>query len=266
MRILSISSQVAYGPVGNTAAVPAMQALGHEVFSVPTIILSNHPGHGRPVALRIPAPDLAAMLGTLDELGVLASCDAVMTGYFAANDQIHGAARMIRRMREMNPALFVLVDPVIGDHGALYVPLPVAEAIRDELLPLATCVTPNRFELEWLTGWRAGSVKEAEAAARHMACPEVLGTSIPADAGQIATLVILSDETHKHMSPLRGGVPHGTGDFLSGLYLARRVRGDAPALALDGAMLILDSAVAVSAGCPVLDVAAALHGGPADEH
>ena len=55
MRILSMSSQVAYGPVGNTAAVPALQALGHEVLAVPTVILSNHPGHGAPAVLRVPA-------------------------------------------------------------------------------------------------------------------------------------------------------------------------------------------------------------------
>ena len=260
MRILSISSQVAHGPVGNTAAVPALQALGHEVLSVPTIILSNHPGHGKPAALRMPAPDLAAILGTLDGLGALASCGAVLTGYFAANDQIYGAARIIRRMKENNPGLFVLVDPVIGDHGALYVPVPVAEAIRDELLPLAICVTPNRFELEWLTGWRAGSLKEAEAAARQLGHAEVLATSIPSGPAQIATLLVRPDTVHVHHSARRDGVPHGTGDFLSGLYLARRAAGDAPAAALSGAMTVLERAIALSVGSAVLDVAAALHG------
>ena len=71
MRILAISSQVAYGPVGNSAAVPALQAAGDEVIAVPTIILSNHPGLGKPVGLRIPAPDVAGILGALDNLGVL---------------------------------------------------------------------------------------------------------------------------------------------------------------------------------------------------
>lgn len=259
MRILSVSSQVAFGPVGNTAAVPALQALGHEVLSVPTVMLSNHPGHGTPAALRVPAPDLAAMLGALDDLGALGACGAVLTGYFASNDQIYGTARMIRRMKERRPDLFVLVDPVIGDHGALYVPLPVAEAIRDELLPLATCMTPNRFELEWLTGWRAGSIKEAEAAARRLSCAEVVATSIPASPANIATILVTPEGTHQLLNPLRPNVPHGTGDFLSGLYLARRCRGEAAAAALGNAMTILDRAIERSAGSPVLDVAAALH-------
>ena len=45
-QVLSISSQVAYGPVGNSASVPALQAAGFTVSQVPTIILSNHPGLG----------------------------------------------------------------------------------------------------------------------------------------------------------------------------------------------------------------------------
>lgn len=258
MRILAVSSQVAFGPVGNSAAVPALQAMGHEVLTVPTVFLSNHPGHGPPAALRMPAADLAAMLGALDNLGALASCGAVMTGYFAANDQIHGVARMIRRMKEANPALIVMADPIIGDHDALYVPVPVAEAIRDELLPLATIATPNRFELEWLTGWRAGSVKEAEAAARRLGVAEVLATSIPAGAGRLATMAIDGDVAQQ-VTPLRDKVAHGTGDFLAGLYLARRALGQSSGEALVGAMAVLHRAIDRSRGSAVLDVAAALH-------
>lgn len=262
MRILSISSQVTFGPVGNSAAVPALQAMGHEVLDIPTIILSSHPGHGNPVPLRMPASDLAAFLGSLEDLGALAGCGAVMTGYFAANDQIHGVARMITRMKAANPELYVLVDPIIGDHDELYVPLPVAEAIRDALVPLATCITPNRFELEWLTGWRAGNMAEAEAAARQTGCPEVLATSVPAGPERIATLCVSPGGVHSHVSALRGGVPHGTGDFIAGLYLARRAAGLAPAEALDYAMPVLERAIVMSLGSPLLAVAAALHGRP----
>jgi len=257
MRILSISSQVAYGPVGNSAAVPAMQALGHEVLAVPTVILSNHPGHGKPAALRMPAADLAAMLGALEGLGALASCAAVLTGYFAANDQIHGVARIIRRMRATNPKLYVLVDPVIGDGDALYVPLPVAEAIRDELLPLADCASPNRFELEWLTGWRVSSASEARAAAARLPVNEVLATSIPAGPGKLATLAMAGGECFEQVTALRTSVPHGTGDFLAGLYLAHRLTAD-PQPALNRATATLNRAIAISAGSTILDIAGAL--------
>ena len=43
-RILILSSWVAHGHVGLSAAAPALQALGHEVTQLPTTVLSNHPG------------------------------------------------------------------------------------------------------------------------------------------------------------------------------------------------------------------------------
>jgi len=259
LRILSISSQVAYGNVGNSAAVPAMQSRGHEVLAVPTIVLSNHPGHGKPVSLRVPAPDLAAILGALADRDILWGCSAVMTGYFAANDQIHGVARIIRQMRKKNPSLYVLVDPIIGDGEALYVPLPVAEAIRDQLLPLANCITPNRFELAWLAGCSVTSVNDATAAARCLGVSEVLATSIPAGPGLLATLAITDRDCFERMSPLSQSVPHGTGDFLAGLYLADRLAHD-PEEALHRSLAILERAIARSAGSAVLDISAALKG------
>jgi pyridoxine kinase len=258
MRILAVSSQVAFGPVGNSAAVPALQAMGHEVLAVPTAILSHHPGHGRPATLRIAAPDLAAMLGSLDGLGALDSCGAAMTGYFVANEQIHDVARILRRMKDKNPALYVMVDPIIGDRGALYVPLPVAEAIRDVLLPLAACATPNRFELEWLTGLACDDPARAEIAARRLGVAEVLATSIPAGYGRLATLAVVEDRLHEIRTDARNDVPHGTGDFLAGLYLARRANGESPGAALAEAMAILDRAIALSADCAVLNVTGAL--------
>src|SRR5262245_14113725 len=113
-KVLSISSQVAFGPVGNSASVPAMEALGATVYPLPTIVLSHHPGHGKPAGLRIPAPDLSAMIDSLEALGVLRDLSAVFTGYFAANDQIFGVARAIRRFKESDPSLIYLCDPVIG--------------------------------------------------------------------------------------------------------------------------------------------------------
>jgi len=254
LTVLNISSQVVYGNVGNSAAVPAMQSRGYEVLAVPTVILSNHPGHGTPVSLRVSAPDLAAILGALDERGVLAGCRAVMTGYFAANDQIHGVARIIRRMRENNSSLYVLVDPIIGDGDALYVPLPVAEAIRDHLLPLATCISPNRFELAWLARRGVTNVEDAVSAARSLGVGEILATSIPAGQDRLATLAVTGGDCFEQVSLLRDSVPHGTGDFLAGLYLVERLQHE-PEEALRRSMMSLERIIERSAGSAVLNIA-----------
>ena len=254
MRILSVSSQVVWGPVGNSAAVPALQAAGHEVLGLPTVILSNHPGHGTPAGLRTEADLMARMLGTLEALGALAGLDAVLTGYFAAPEQVAAIENLLARIDVPH----ILVDPVIGDHGRLYVPEPVAEAIRTRLLPRATILTPNGFELGWLSGREVRDQESAVAAARTLGVPEVLATSIPAGQDSLATLLVTQNDVHAVTTPKLARVAHGTGDFLSGLYLAERLS-LAPREAFAAAMKTLARAIAISAGSTVLDVAGALH-------
>jgi pyridoxine kinase len=254
MRVLSVSSQVVWGPVGNSAAVPALQAVGHEVLSLPTITLSNHPGHGPPAGFRTSAEDMARMLAALDALGALQGLDAVLTGYFASAGQVEEVAALLAR----TTVPYVLVDPVMGDHGRLYVPQEVADAIRSALLPRASCITPNGFELGLLCGLPVTGIDSAITAARSLGVDEVLATSIPADDGHIATLLVTPRDVHSIITPRLAKVPHGTGDFLSGLYLAARLAAP-PRAALDAAMAVLARAITLSAGTSVLDVAGALH-------
>lgn len=254
MKALSISSQVVWGPVGNSAAVPALQAKGHEVLALPTITLSNHPGHGAPAGFRTQADDMARMLAALETLGALSDLDAVLTGYFASVGQVEEVARLLDRVR----VPFLLVDPVMGDHGKLYVAQEVAEAIRDHLLPRASCVTPNGFELSWLTGREVTDERSAIDAAHALLVPEVIATSIPC-AGGLATLLVTPGQSHRVVGTKLEKVPHGTGDFLSGLYLAERLT-QPPHHAFTAAMETLSRAIWRSAGSSVLDVAGALHG------
>jgi pyridoxine kinase len=258
-QVLSISSQVAYGPVGNSASMPALQAAGFTVSQVPTIILSNHPGLGKPSGVKLPATELEAILKSLDGLGALDSCDGVMTGYFTSADQIQIAASFIRRMKQKKDSLYVLVDPVLGDDDSLYVSNEVANAIRDELLPLASCITPNRFELAWLSGMSVSNKSETLIAAASLPCNEVLATSIPLDADNVATLAITGDAYAETCSPMKSSVPHGTGDFLAGLYLSARLNGYEPGGALKLSSAILESAISRSLGQPCLDIIGALH-------
>ncbi|MCA3556258.1 PfkB family carbohydrate kinase [Aestuariivirga sp.] len=254
MKVLSISSQVVWGPVGNSAAVPALQAKGHEVLALPTVMLSNHPGHGAPAGLRVQAEDMARMFAALEALGALSGLDALLTGYFASVGQVEEVARLLDRI----PVPFLLADPVMGDHGRLYVPRDVAEAIRRHLLPRANCLTPNAFELAWLSGNEVTDEASAIAAARSLSLPEVLATSVPAHDG-LATLLVTPDGVHRITAPKLVKVPNGTGDFLSGLYLAARLE-QAPRQAFASAMRTLARAIALSSGTTVLNVAGALHG------
>jgi pyridoxine kinase len=244
-KVLSLSSQVVWGPVGNTAAVPAMQERGHEVLQVPTILLSHHPGHGAPALQRTGAEVFAALLASVEGKGGLADCAAVFTGYFASAEQVVITAEMISRLRANNPALMVLVDPVMGDDGRLYVADGIAAAIRDRLVPLASVITPNCFELGWLTGRPVHDVDSAAAAARMLSVAEVVVTSVPVDASHLATLLLSASGPHAKTSVRKPHVPHGTGDYLAGAYLAARLLMPADK-ALDQAMLRLETVIARS--------------------
>ena len=248
-KILAISSQVIFGPVGLNAIVPALQAEGHDVLAMPTVLLSNHPGLG-------PAKGqsfiLSDFIEALEARGAFANLDAIITGYFANAEQIHTVAKFIKRL---NPKT-ILVDPVLGDHGKLYVPEAVAEAIRDELLPLATICTPNAFELSWLTNRNTNAIAEAIAAARSLNLPEVIATSIP-DEADLATLRITGSDVFTLKNPKRQSVPNGTGDMLSGLYLARAFNADRN-IALNEALDILQAAIQLSGDTKILAVAGAL--------
>jgi pyridoxine kinase len=237
-RVLCISSQTVFGPVGNSAAVPALQELGHEVLALPTVLLSNHPGHGKPAGQ---VTDIAAMFEALNRVGALAGLDAVLTGYFSSDSQVIAVTKQIAALVKVNQALQVLVDPVIGDNGALYVPEAVASAIRDHLLPLATITTPNVFELRWLTGR-----EDINTAVTALGANETLVTSLASGDRLISRLYSGGDQ-FEHVMVRLPDVPHGTGDFLAGCYLGERLL-KSPAPAFDSAMERLHQAVELSAG------------------
>lgn len=243
-RILTISSQVVFGPVGNTAAVPPMQAEGHDVMQVPTIILSHHPGHGKPAAQPISAEAIENLLASIANTGALESLDAIMTGYFANAEQIEIVSEL---MKNISRSTHVLVDPVLGDHGQLYVAEPTAAAIRDLLIPHATIATPNAFELAWLTGSNTDSQTSAETVARSLGPSEVIATSVMSATDQLTTLHVSQHGTLVHHTPRRSHVPHGTGDFLAGCYLAQRLKHDATR-SFAAAMQNLEHAISRSGG------------------
>src|SRR5262245_20802779 len=164
--VLAISSHVARGSVGLAATVPALQWLGHEVWAVPTVLLASRPGLGRLARREVPPDDLAATLAALEADGCWSALDAVLTRYFPSSQAVSVAAQAVRRIRDVAPEIPVLVDPIIGDAGRLYVAEDTALAIRDELLPLATVATPNLFELAWLTGLAVPTLGNPADAAR----------------------------------------------------------------------------------------------------
>ena len=261
-RILVISSQVVSGHVGLSAMQPALQALGHDVLALPTIVLSNHPGQQPASGTRIEPAVLATILETLDTNGRLNQIDAVLTGYLPSVAHVDVAAAAIIRCRRHNPNARILCDPVLGDDPkGLYIDPAAANAIRATLMPLADILTPNRFELAWLTGQTVENCATAVAAARTLNRPLVIATSIPAAShsatAQLATLAIGAHAVAEAIVPRRAHAPNGTGDLLAALFLAGYLAPDAtPAAVLAQAVAWVDAVLAASNGDDELDLSA----------
>jgi pyridoxine kinase len=252
--VLALSSQVVYGQVGNSAAVPALQSLGVAVMALPTVILSNHPGHGEPVRVPLAAADLGALLDRVIDGGWADGLAGILTGYFIDADQVAAVAERIGRVRETVPGVMIVCDPILGDdHSGLYVPSAVANAVREWLLPLADVIAPNRFELSWLAGREVTGADDAIAAARSLAPSLTLATSVAGDDG-LVTMAISRDSVAQVETRRRPRVPQGTGDLLSALFLGHLVEGAAPGAALAAAMARLDAVLDASEGLPALDL------------
>jgi pyridoxine kinase len=221
-------------------------------------VLSNHPGMGPPAGTRLEAEALGAMIDALERLGQLDRARAVMTGYFVKADQIEAVADRVARLKGRREDLVVLVDPVIGDDAdGLYVDERVAVAMRERLVPIASIVTPNCFELGWLSRRPVGSELEVVAAALALAVPEVVATSVEGAGDQLQTLAITRDGVARSTSPRLAEVPHGTGDLLAGLYLGCRLSGADAGTSLGEATTMLQRAIAKSAGREALELEAA---------
>jgi pyridoxine kinase len=223
-RVLILSSWVAFGHVGLSAGGPALQALGHTVTQLPTVMLSNHPGWPHVAGQAVPVAQIDAMVQALDDNGWLAEQDALLIGYLPSPAHVAQACALVARLRQVCSALRVVVDPVLGDlPKGLYVPQPVAEALRDDLLPLADVLTPNRFELGWLTGHAVDTLDQARTAAQTLlarsAARNVLVTSPPLGPDATGLLALTPDVT-LYRRALRSGVPHGVGDVFSALIAA----------------------------------------------
>ncbi|MBB6181395.1 pyridoxal kinase PdxY [Pseudorhizobium flavum] len=224
--VIVISSHVVRGSVGNRAAVFALETLGFPVWALPTVVLPWHPGHGPSTRLTFAADEFDKAIDDLINARWLGEVSAVLTGYFANERQPKAVARLVRALQERNPSLLYVCDPVIGDVGGLYIPQSTAEAIRDELLPLASVATPNRYELAWLAGSELDSNAAIMEAALALGPSRMLVTSaIPMMAGGTGNLYLTGTHALLAEHRLIDNPPNGLGDLLSALFLARLMTG-----------------------------------------
>lgn len=234
--VLVVSSHVVRGSVGNRAAVFALETLGHPVWALPTVLLPWHPGHGPATRSVIPQADFTAMIDDLCRAPWLGEVGAVLTGYLGRPDQAAEIARLVDAVRRENPDALYVCDPVIGDLGGLYVPEETAAAIRDHLIPRASVATPNRYELQWLTGREINDTATTLQAAGKLGPDRVLTTSaIAMMAGSTGNLLLTPSGAMMAEHQQMPDPPNGLGDLLAAVFLAHLMNGQSDENALRNA-------------------------------
>lgn len=230
MLVISIQSQVVHGHVGNSAAVFPMQASGLTVAAVPTTLLSNHP-HYPTMRGQILAPELIDdLLRGVVERGLVEKASVIVTGYLGSAANASVVADFVARARKRNPDLVYVCDPVIGDDDiGVFVSDGLPEAFRERLVPMASAITPNQFELQLLSGQPVGSAVELRAAADRVGAGRtVVVTGVTLDDtphGKVETICCEADGVHRVATerlPIR---PCGTGDLFTGLFVAGLAKG-----------------------------------------
>ena len=223
--ILSVQSEVAYGHVGHSAAVFPLQRLGFDVWPIHTVQLGHHPGYGQFRGHLVEPERVATILDAVLETAPLDHCAGLLVGYLGSSEIGDLVVKALDRLQAVHPDFTTLLDPVIGDDGAgVFVREGVPRVIQDQLLPKAGILTPNRFELAYLTGCDVDDIDQAKHAAGRLLerGPRLVvatGLSDPSSPEVLFMLAISETEQLLIRTPRLSRSFSGTGDAFSALML-----------------------------------------------
>jgi pyridoxine kinase len=222
---------VVYGHAGNSAAVFPLQRLGREVWAINTVEFSNHTGYGAWRG-KVLGGELAAELTEgLADRGVLAKCEAVLSGYMGDAAVCRAVMEAVRKVRTAAPGALYCCDPVMGDVGrGFYVHPDIPAIFKNEVITLADIITPNQFELEALTGLTISTLGDARKAidSIHARGPKVAlvtsfrGEDVPAN--HIEMIASDGKSACRIRTPeliFDGGTMAGSGDLTTAVFLSR---------------------------------------------
>ncbi len=240
MKILSIQSAVAYGHVGNSAAVFPLQRIGVEVLPVYTVNFSNHTGYGAWRGPLIAPGDVREVITGIEERGVFGQIDAVLSGYQGGEGIGDVIIDAVARVKASNPNAVYACDPVMGNaKSGCFVAPAIPVLLRERVVPVADIITPNQFELGFLTDTEPDTLESTLASvdlAHAMGPRTVLVTSVERPDREEGTIEMLAaDEKGAWLvqTPHLPMKANGSGDVTAALFTAHYVETGSAKVALE---------------------------------
>ncbi|MGN7965208.1 pyridoxal kinase PdxY [Microbacterium sp. 22179] len=240
MKILSIQSAVAYGHVGNSAAVFPLQRIGVEALPVYTVNFSNHTGYGAWRGPMIDPAEVREVITGIQDRGVFGSIDAVLSGYQGGEGIGDVIIDAVARVKAENPNAVYACDPVMGNaKSGCFVAPAIPVLLRERVVPVADIITPNQFELGFLTETEPDTLESTLASvdlARAMGPRTVLVTSVEQpdrEEGTIEMLAVDDEGAWIVQTPHLPMKANGSGDVTAALFTAHYVETGSAQTALE---------------------------------
>ncbi|NUT59348.1 MAG: pyridoxal kinase PdxY, partial [Agromyces sp.] len=222
---------------GNSAAVFPLQRIGVEVMPVYTVNFSNHTGYGEWRGPLIDPDDVRAVITGIEERGAFPQVDVVLSGYQGGEGIADVILDAVARVKAANPSAIYACDPVMGNaKSGCFVAPAIPVLLRDRVVPAADLITPNQFELGYLTDTEPDTLESTLASVdliRASGPRTVLVTSVERPDREQGTIEMLAvDDTGAWIAqtPLLPLKANGSGDVTAALFTAHyRRSGDAAA-------------------------------------
>ncbi len=244
-RVLTIAGSDSGGGAGIQADLKTFAAHGVYGLSAITAVTAQNTREVRAVEEVSPELVAAQIDAVLDDVGA----DAVKIGMLSSAAIVRTVADRLAHHRPPH----VVLDPVmVAKSGDPLLSDDAVEALRDELLPLATLVTPNLPEAERLTGVTIGDDPSGDAmleAARLLVerCPAVLIKGGHGRGDEVLDLLLDAAGHRRFVHPRFDTTStHGTGCTLSSAIAARLAAGEELRDAVRGAVDYLQGAIAAA--------------------
>ncbi|MCW8346595.1 pyridoxal kinase PdxY [Vibrio sp. ZSDZ65] len=241
--VISIQSHVVYGHAGNSSATFPLQRMGFEVWPIHTVQFSNHTQYQQGwTGQAFSAQDINALITGIDNIGQLANCQAVLSGYQGSAEQCLAVIEAVNKVKAQSPDAIYVCDPVMGspEKGCI-VPAGTTEHLVKRVMPMADVIVPNQFELGQFADMAINNLEDAVTAC-HKALAKgpkmVLVKHLHSVSNEKFTMMLATKQgcyiaQRPHLDFDKQ--PVGVGDLISALFTAGLLKGWSPEQAFEHA-------------------------------